>query len=244
MAHSLTATAPKPRRSTVAPTPRGLGLSRIVAFAFAFTLAFAPNVAQADPSYLLDEMSREVPSRGAVRCPKVPLTLYGGSVVPYAGQVSVHPAFVVKLRELEAVTRSVAIEVYGRAPASMHSLGGYNCRRIPGYPNLVSEHGLGNGIDIDAFTFGPLAKGAKLPAGLPAAFGQPFGVSVARHFGAKGDIGVVHRRFLHRLALRLKDVFRVVLGPGYIGHDDHFHLDMAPYRMFDMNVSAEAAKLP
>jgi len=215
---------------------------RVLLLALALVCAVLPRQAHAETPYVLDEVSREVPSRGAVRCPTMPLTLYGGSVVPYNGQVTVHPAFVAKLRELEAATRAVAIEVYGRAPTSMHNLGSYNCRRIPGYPNLVSEHGLGNGIDVDAFTFGPLPKGAPLPKGLPAAFQRGFGVSVASHFGAKGEIGVVHRRFLHRLALKLKDIFRVVLGPGYVGHDDHFHLDMAPYRMFDMSVSAEAAK--
>lgn len=196
----------------------------------------------AAPAYALDEMSREVPTRGTFRCPQVPLQLYGGSVVPFSGQVSVHPAFVAKLRDLEATVRAVAIEVYGRAPSSIHHLGAFNCRRIPGYPNLVSEHGLGNAIDVDAFTFPPLAKGATLPKGVPAQLKWGFGVSVMGHFRAQGDLGVVHKRFLHRLALRLKDVFRVVLGPGYVGHEDHFHVDMAPYKLFDMAVSAEAAK--
>ena len=234
--------SPKSRRSV--PT----SMLRVAVAGVAVCLAFVPRPARADTAYALDELSREVPTRGSVRCPKVPLTLYGGSVLPYSGQVSVHPAFVPKLRELETTVRAVAIEVYGRAPTSMHNLGAYNCRRIPGYPNLVSEHGLGNGIDIDAFTFPPLAKGAPLPAGLSPAFRQGFGVSVATHFsatpGSRTASGLVHRRFLHRLALKLKDVFRVVLGPGYPGHDDHFHLDMAPYKLFDMTVSAEAAKLP
>jgi len=203
-------------------------------------LAF--HEARADATYTLDETPREVPTRGTFRCPKVPLQLYGGTTVPFSGQVSVHPAFVPKLRELEATVRAVAIEVYGRAPASLHHLGAFNCRRIPGYPNLVSEHGLGNAIDVDAFTFAPLPKGATLPKGLPAQLRYGFGVNVLGHFRAKGDVGVVHKRFLHRLALRLKDVFRVALGPGYVGHEDHFHLDMAPYKLFDIAVSAEAAR--
>lgn len=199
--------------------------------------------ARADAAtYALDELSREVPTRGKFRCPDIPLTLYGGSLVPFQGQVQVHPAFVAKLKELEALVRAVAIEVYGRAPASLQHLGAYNCRRIPGYPNLVSEHGLGNGIDVAAFTFAPLPKGQKLPEGLPRELAQGFGVSVMAHFDAKGAAGTVHKRFLHRLALRLRPLFRVVLGPGYVGHQDHFHLDMAPYTLFDVSASAEAAK--
>jgi hypothetical protein len=39
---------------------------------------------------------------------------------------------------------------------------------------------------------------------------------------------------LKTLARRLigrKDVFRVLLGPGYPGHQNHFHFDMAPFTM-------------
>lgn len=214
-------------------------LASLAAAAF---LSLGGHAARADTAYALDEMPREVPTRGTFRCPKVPLVLYGGQVVPLGGQVSVHPSFVPKIRELEATVRAVAIEVYGRAPSTMHNLGAFNCRRIPGYPNLVSEHGLGNGLDIDGFVFPPLAKGQALPKGLPTSLRYGFSVNVLSHFRAKGDLGVVHKRFLHRLALRLKDVFRVVLGPGYVGHEDHFHVDMAPYKLFDVAVSAEAAK--
>ena len=43
-----------------------------------------------------------------------------------------------------------------------------------------------------------------------------------------------HARFLDELARALvadKTIFRVMLGPGYPGHKDHFHFDMAPYRL-------------
>ena len=77
-------------------------------------------------------------------------------------------------------------------------------------------------------------------------------MSVAAHFGAVGaargresPVRALHRRFLHRLALRLArdtSLFRVVLGPGYPGHADHFHLDMASYRLVVVDASAEAAR--
>jgi len=209
-------------------------------------LALHASPARADDAYALDEISREIPARGAVRCPAMPLTDYAGSAVRFHAPARVHPAFVAKLRGLEEAARAVAIEVYGRPPARMHHLGTYNCRRIPGYPHLVSEHGLGNAIDVDAFSFGPLPAGAALPAGAPRALRGAFDVSVAAHFGAaRGPLGPLHRRFLHRLALRLArdtSLFRVVLGPGYPGHGDHFHLDMASYRLVVVDASAEAAR--
>ncbi len=201
--------------------------------------------ARAEGPYLLDSVSRETPVRGPARCPELDRKDYGGTQIRYHAPISAHPAFIERLKGFEALTRAVAIEVYGRAPSGLHHLGGFNCRRISGYPNLVSEHGLGNAIDVDSFRFGPLPKGAVLPSGLPTALRGAFEVSIANHFSAKGALGAVHRRFLHRLALRLgadQNLFRVVLGPGYVGHDDHFHLDVAPYRLVVVNALADVAR--
>ena len=85
----------------MASSPNLRAVRRGVLLALALVCAVLPRQARAETPYLLDEVSREVPSRGTVRCPAMPLTLYGGSVVPYNGQVTVHPAFVAKLRELE-----------------------------------------------------------------------------------------------------------------------------------------------
>ena len=72
---------------------------------------------------------------------------------------------------------------------------------------------------------------------MPAAFAHPFEVRVISHWKARAGHAALHGRFLKALARRLvsrNDVFRVLLGPGYPGHDNHFHFDMAPFRMVEI----------
>jgi hypothetical protein len=98
----------------------------------------------------------------------------------------------------------------------------------------LSEHAFGNAIDVEGFDFGHLPKGASLPPGLDKVFANGFEVRVLSHWGKKNGHAAVHARFLRTLAQRLaaqKDVFRVLLGPGYPGHNNHFHFDMAPFRL-------------
>jgi hypothetical protein len=188
-------------------------------------------------AYPLDEVSRTVAPRGRLRCPDVELVTYPGDVLRYHAATKVHPAFRDRLRMFEEVARDVAIEVYGRAPKTIRHMGTYNCRRIGGYPHLVSEHALGNGIDVAGFDFGPLPRGQALPEGVPAALRRGFKVRVLDHWGAERGAGALHSRYLRTLARRLidrGDVFRVLLGPSYPGHRNHFHFDVAPYRLIDV----------
>lgn len=206
----------------------------LLAFAFTFT---CPPAAAADPAaetYPLDQLSRTIAPRGAVPCPKVDLVTYRGTTIQYQAPVRVHPAFTVRLARFEEVVRDVAVEVYGRAPARIHHLGTYQCRRIGGYPELLSEHAFGNGIDVTKFEFSPLSKSQRKSSTLPAHLKAGFTVSVLSHWATKSTKLATHSRFLRTLAKRLqtrKDIFRVLLGPGYPGHNDHFHLDAAPYRL-------------
>ncbi len=184
--------------------------------------------------YALDSYSRTIPTKGKVPCPEVDLVHYRGSVIRYARSLTVHPAFRDRLEKFEQVVEEVAIEVYGRAPTRITHLGSYNCRRIKRFPYLISEHGLGNAIDIAGFEFGSAGKKQPLPAGVPARLARSFGVTVADHWSSRGKIGKVHARFLRLLAERLiarPDIFRVLLGPAWPGHDDHFHFDCADYRL-------------
>jgi hypothetical protein len=64
-----------------------------------------------------------------------------------------------------------------------------------------------------------------------------FQVRVKAHWTATDPVGAVHNRFLRTLATRLierPDIFRVLLGPAYPGHDDHFHFDCAPWRLVEI----------
>ena len=96
--------------------------------------------------------------------------------------------------------------------------GTYNCRRMARFQNLVSEHSYANAIDIRAFV---LADGQR--------------ISVLRDFGPTGRPATSRKGiFLRQLSRRLYDegVFSVVLTPYWDAlHRDHFHFDMARYRV-------------
>ena len=104
------------------------------------------------------------------------------------------------------------------------------------YPTWVSEHALGNAIDIAGFDFGPLPRTAKAPSELARRWRGAFEVRLERHWNATGT-SAVHAEFLRALARELiarPDLFSVVLGPAWPGHHNHFHLDHAPYRVVEV----------
>jgi hypothetical protein len=149
----------------------------------------------------------------------------------YDHPARVHPAFAERLRLFEQVVAEVGREQFGRAPVALQHAGTYSCRRIGGYPTLISEHGIGNGIDVVAFSFPRLPRRQPADANLPASLRGPFRVSLA-DFQAQPT--TPRARFLDALARRLigrHDIFRVLLGPAYPGHKGHFHFDVAPYRV-------------
>lgn len=187
-----------------------------------------------DPGYPLDNMSREIPPRGRVRCPAIAKVTYRGDVLRYHSAVRVNRPFRERLKLFEAVVAQTAKDVYGRVPRRIRHVGTYNCRRIGGYPHLVSEHGLANGIDVAGFDFAADRRARHLPRSLR----RGFRVRLLKHWSAKRGVAYSHhRRFLRLLAARLivrHDIFRVLLGPGYPGHKDHFHFDVSPWRLVDM----------
>jgi hypothetical protein len=189
------------------------------------------------PAYPLDAITREVPARGPLKCPKVELVDYKGEVVRLSPGARVFTGFRDRLKEMEKVVRDAGVEIYGRPPSRIVHVGTFTCRRIAAYPDWLSEHALGNAIDIEGFNFGPLPKGDKLPDGVPAPFKNGFEVRVLPHWKGKAGHAAIHARFLKTVAQRLiarNDVFRVLLGPGYPGHDNHFHFDVAPFRMVEI----------
>jgi len=162
---------------------------------------------------------------------------YAGDIIRYHRPIRIYTGFRDRLIKFEAVVRDVALEVYGRAPKKIVHMGTYNCRRIKGFPNLVSEHGLGNGIDVAGFDFGRLKRGETAPEGLPKRLRRGFKVRLLDHWNGKKGAQKLHARFLRTLATRLiegEEIFRVILGPSYPGHKNHFHLDCAPYTMIDV----------
>lgn len=189
------------------------------------------------PAGALDELPRVLPQGAPLPCESArpELVRYGGEHLRYHKPLQVHPQFRGRLAAFEQLVRALAERRYGRAPRRIVHLGAYSCRRMRRYPTWVSEHALGNAIDVAGFDFGPLPRKAQAPA-LPRALRGAFQVRLERHWSAKGP-AAVHATFLRELAQALidrPDLFSVVLGPAWPGHHNHFHLDAAPYRVVEV----------
>ena len=211
-----------------------LKLTLLSAFGVGVVLAVMSSTACAETGYPLDHIERTIAPRGPVRCPKVAKVRYRGAVIRYHSPVWVNVHFRQRLERFETVVRQVAIEIYGRAPRRIRHIGTYNCRRIAAWPSYLSEHGLANAIDVAGFDFAAAPR--RLRASTPRRLRRPFRVRLLRHWNASSRSGEIHSRFLRTVARRVaarRDIFRVVLGPGYPGHSNHFHFDCGPWRMVE-----------
>jgi len=199
--------------------------------------AASPRVEVARPSgrsYPLDRLRRS--SHGtAASCPRLELRRFRGDTLQFLPSVRVVEPFRERLLEFERVVREVSQRVYSRPPSAILVAASYGCRSVRGKQLRLSEHALGNAIDIAGFRFSPLAKG-KSAAGAPA-LSAGFDVRVDQHWRGRGSaLRRRHSRFLHELtaALVKHDTFRTLLGPAHRDHSDHFHFDMAPEHYVDL----------
>lgn len=191
-------------------------------------------------AYPLDRFERWLEPGERVSCDQKAMVVYRGRTLRYAGPVSVNPAFRERLERFEEVAAQTAREVYGREPRLIRHYGAFSCRSTRNRKHVVSEHALGNALDLVGFDFGSATKTQPLPAELPKQLRFSFQISVARHWSPKDPknaAAAVHARFLALLTERLQqrgDIFRSMFGPGHGGHDDHLHLDAAPWRYVDL----------
>jgi hypothetical protein len=191
-------------------------------------------------AYPLDRFERWLEPGERVTCDQKGMVTYRGRKLRYAGSVSVDPAFRERLERFEEVAAQAALEIYGREPRLIRHYGAFSCRATRNRKHVVSEHALGNALDLVGFDFGSASKTQPLPDGLPKQLRSPFQISVARHWrpkDPKNAAAAVHARFLALLTDRLQqrdDIFRSMFGPGHGGHDDHLHLDAAPWRYVDL----------
>lgn len=203
-------------------------------FALAVFCAQPLSAAADDVEYPLDSVSRDAP-QGDFDCDTEHLEDYSGTTLRYHRALRVHPAFRERLERFEEVVRDVAVEIYGRAPRRIRHLGSFQCRRIRAYPDMLSEHALGNALDVSGFDFGPQQEGDTLPEGVSRSLRRGFRVRMLDHWTvAESGRRGVHRRFLRTVARRLiarANIFNVLLGPAWPGHHNHFHFDCAPYRL-------------
>ena len=184
----------------------------------------------ADTAYALDGVSRLLRSNVTQpACPSSGLLSYGGSRISFGGAAIVNASFRDRLERFEEVVNDVALMAYGRAPVRIRHRGAFACRSRRGQPLLLSEHALGNAIDVSGFDFAPALVGTDpVQDTVPS---TAFSVTVARNWDATDDpIDARHARFLHSLIARLVargDVFRGIITPKDAAHSDHFHFDMA-----------------
>jgi hypothetical protein len=214
--------------------------ARLLLLAFVTLLSALPRTAlgsgPASATYPLDELPRTLGERDALPCEsgRQALVRYSGESLRYQKPVQIHPAFRAQLVAFEQIVSTLARQHYGRAPKQIVHLGGYSCRRMRRYPTWVSEHALGNAIDVAGFDFAPAKKG-ELATTAPA-LRKGFQVRLEKHWNGKGA-HEPHSRFLRALAQAVidrPDVFHVILGPAWPGHHNHFHLDHAPYRVVEV----------
>jgi hypothetical protein len=185
-------------------------------------------------AYELDAVERFRENGSRVACDREGLVSYAGTTIRYHGAVLVSAPFRERLQRFEQVAAETATEVYGRAPRRVRHFGAFSCRASRKRSYRLSEHALGNAIDVAGFDFGPLPKGAEVDPALPKALRGAFQVRVERHWDRSGSPSAeLHARFLRALTTRLierRDVFRGFVGPSDPSHANHLHLDVAPWR--------------
>lgn len=123
------------------------------------------------------------------------------------------------LVRLEGAIQELAQKHLTQGVRTLHHGGTYSCRKMVRF-DLVSEHSYGNAIDVFAFT---LESGEK--------------VSVLSDFGALMEAPTPlspRAKFLRELSSAAYDreIMSVSLSPYWDAlHRDHFHFDMARYRV-------------
>jgi hypothetical protein len=184
--------------------------------------------------YALDAVPRVLPvATRRVRCDRTRLVRYRGTSVRFSANAEIDRDFVPYVARFERIVREVAIAKLGRAPRVLAHHGAFNCRTIRGSREVLSEHALGNAIDVRGFDFGRARADEPLPPGVPARLARSFRVRVEKHWRAGADGRyAAEADFLAALCARLErepNLFRVMLGPAFPGHDNHLHFDRAPF---------------
>lgn len=164
----------------------------------------------------LKQIVREIPTCGCEDAVTVTQAPHGMKLAPPA-VLSCQMALAIV--GLERVIQEHAVQHLGERVRTLHQGGTYSCRKMARF-DLVSEHSYGNAIDVYAFS---LESGEK--------------VSVLLDFGRLNQPSESlspRAMFLRRLSSTAydRDLVSVSLSPYWDTlHRDHFHFDMARYRV-------------
>lgn len=122
------------------------------------------------------------------------------------------------LARFDAIAQEEAERALGSRVVAIKHLGSYACRGMAKFPGWPSEHSYANAIDVSTFV---LKNGKE--------------ITVRRDFEATEEPPTKKAGdFLRRLSERAygEEVFSSVLTPYFNAlHRDHFHLDLARYRI-------------
>jgi hypothetical protein len=184
--------------------------------------------------YALDSVDRTPSIDGGPRCHPESLIRYRGTWLKIDPPVQIAPPFAPRLERFEELLVQVGQRVYGRAPTKILHVGSYVCREVADRGARLSEHALGNAIDVTGFYFPSLPAASAKTSSLPARLQAAFTVTIFRDYvppRTTTPVSELHQRFFARLtqALYDSDLFRGVIGPPDPAHRTHFHLDMAPW---------------
>jgi len=195
--------------------------------------------------YALDSIDRS-PAPSEPRCHPESLIRYRGTWVKLEPPSDVAPPFAARLERFEELLTQIGQQVYGRAPTKILHVGTYACREVAARTEKLSEHALGNAIDVTGFHFPALPVTSSRGDALPKPLRAAFTVTVFRDYEPPAratEVSALHQHFFGKLrqALRESDLFRGVIGPPDPEHRTHFHLDMAPwtYRRIGAAISGE-----
>ena len=144
------------------------------------------NALRGDP-YELDGVERRLDEGERATCDSKSMVSYRGSRLRYAGALTISEPFKERLERFEHVVAEVAFEVYGREPSRIRHYGAYSCRSTRNRSWVVSEHALGDAVDVVCFDFSPATKKQPLTCGLPGALKHSFQIRAYRGLRAGPD---------------------------------------------------------
>ncbi|MCK6589527.1 MAG: extensin family protein [Polyangiaceae bacterium] len=155
---------------------------------------------------------REKPDHKGCGIPHGVILTKGPTGITYAGPLMIDCSLALALPSIEKVIQEEAVKHLGEPITRITTLGSYSCRSVRGWKERISQHAIGNALDMAAFS----TKG-----GVKASVMRDYEMGVESPAKPRG-------RFLRAIYRRLwseGDVARV-LGPEWdAAHRDHFHLD-------------------
>jgi hypothetical protein len=155
---------------------------------------------------------RQKPDKNGCGIPHGVIVTKGPTGITYSGPLMIDCSLALSLTSVEKVIQEEAMRHLGQPITRVTTLGSYSCRSVRGWKERISQHAIGNAMDMASFT---------PKKGQAASVMRDYQVGVEQPTTPRG-------RFLRAIYGRLWSEGGVtrVLGPEWdAAHRDHFHLD-------------------